>query len=244
DHLHLRGPALPAKGAVGCRAAGCPRPDLGGGRWRRRGLPARHAGQEEVRALQRDAHPLRAGGLHVRPEQGHGELRHAPHRALTTAVIEGDQAGRGVTVQRRFADGVLTPFPKTERSRRRVPLTARALAAYKRLPPRLDTALFFPAPRGGYVSLDNFRTRDWYDALDAAGIERRGPYHLRHTFATGARAARVSSFALARVMGASVKEIDRTYGHLARDSEDSIRARLDARAERDGAEMAFSESGE
>jgi hypothetical protein len=70
---------------------------------------------------------------------------------------------------------VLTPFPKTEGSRRRVPLTARALAAYKRLPPRLDTALVFPAPRGGYVSLDNFRTRDWYDALDAAGIERRGP---------------------------------------------------------------------
>ena len=35
----------------------------GRGRWRRRGLPARHAGQEEVRALQRDAHPLRAGGL-------------------------------------------------------------------------------------------------------------------------------------------------------------------------------------
>jgi integrase len=139
---------------------------------------------------------------------------------------------------------VLTPFPKTERSRRRVPLTARALAAYKRLPPRLDTALVFPAPRGGYVSLDNFRTRDWYDALDAAGIERRGPYHLRHTFATEALAAGVSIFELARVMGASVKEIDRTYGHLARDSEDSIRARLDARAERDGAEMAFSESGE
>ena len=31
-------------------------------------------------------------------------------------------------------------------------------------------------------------------------------------------------------MGARVKEIDRTYGHLARDSEDAIRARLDARA--------------
>ena len=68
--------------AVGRRAAGCPRPDLGGGRWRRRGLPARHAGQEEVRALQRDAHPLRAGGLHC-PQQGHWELRRAPHRALT-----------------------------------------------------------------------------------------------------------------------------------------------------------------
>jgi hypothetical protein len=31
-------------------------------------------------------------------------------------------------------------------------------------------------------------------------------------------------------MGASVKTIDKHYGHLARDSDDSIRARLDARA--------------
>src|SRR5262249_9652012 len=40
------------------------------------------------------------------------------------------------------------------------------------------------------------------------------PYHLRHTFATEAVAAGVSIFELARVMGASVREIDRTYGHL------------------------------
>jgi integrase len=135
-----------------------------------------------------------------------------------------------VMVQRRVADGVVTPYPKTERSRRRVPLTARALAAFKRLPPQLDTPLVLPAPEGGYLSLDNFSTRDWYDALDAAGIARCGPYHMRHTFATEAPAAGVSIFELARVMGASVKEIDRTYGHLARDSEDAIRRRLEARA--------------
>ena len=75
-------------------------------------------------------------------------------------------------------------------------------------------------------------TREWYDALDAAGIERRGPYHLRHTFATEALAAGISIFELSRVMGASVREIDRTYGHFARDSKDSIRARLEARADR------------
>jgi hypothetical protein len=40
-------------------------------------------------------------------------------------------------------------------------------------------------------------------------------------------------------MGTSVAMIDRTYGHLARDSEGSIRARLDARADRFGAEMAL-----
>jgi hypothetical protein len=33
-------------------------------------------------------------------------------------------------------------------------------------------------------------------------------------------------------MGTSVKMIDRTYGHLARESEAQIRARLDARAGR------------
>jgi integrase len=49
-----------------------------------------------------------------------------------------DRAGRpAVVVQRRHADGRLTPFPKTERSRRRVPLTERALEALDSLPPRI-----------------------------------------------------------------------------------------------------------
>jgi hypothetical protein len=38
-------------------------------------------------------------------------------------------------------------------------------------------------------------------------------------------------------MGTSVAMIDRTYGHLARDSEDSIRLRLEARADRSGVEV-------
>jgi hypothetical protein len=39
----------------------------------------------------------------------------------------------------------------------------------------------------------------------------------------------VSIFQLARLMGASVKTIDKTYGHLAHDSEDAILGLLDAR---------------
>jgi integrase len=139
-----------------------------------------------------------------------------------------DRTGPAVTVQRRVSDGVLTPYPKT--ARRRVPLSARAMAAIEALPPRLDTPLLFPAARGGYIGLDGWRTREWYPALDAARILRRGPYQLRHTFASEALAAGISIFELARVMGASVRTIDRVYGHLVRDSEASIRARLDARS--------------
>jgi integrase len=54
-------------------------------------------------------------------------------------------------------------------------------------PPRVDTALLFPAPEGGYLGLENWRTRCWYPALEAAGISKRGAYHLRHTFATEGR---------------------------------------------------------
>jgi integrase len=149
-----------------------------------------------------------------------------------------DRSGPAVGVQRRASDGRMTPYPKTARSRRRVPLTSRALEAIDRLPPRIDTPLLFPAPMGGYIGLDAWRTREWYPALQAAGIEQRGPYHLRHTFATEALAAGVSIFELARLMGASVKTIDDTYGHLTRDSEAMLRARLDARSARNGVDVA------
>jgi len=155
-----------------------------------------------------------------------------------------DRQGRAVVVQRRFADGLLTPYPKTKRSRRRVPLTARALASVEALPPRVDTPLLFPALQGSYIGLDTWRTREWYPALQAAGVAQRGPYALRHTFATEALAAGVSTFELARVMGTSVAMIDRTYGHLARDSEDSIRLRLETRAERSGVEVASGGGGD
>jgi hypothetical protein len=38
-------------------------------------------------------------------------------------------------------------------------------------------------------------------------------------------------------MGRSIAMVDRHYGHLARDSEQAIRARLDARAGRNGVEV-------
>jgi integrase len=142
-----------------------------------------------------------------------------------------------VVVQRRFANGRLVDYPKTERSRRRVPLTDRARAALDGLPSRIDVRLVFPAPEGGHLDLDNWRYRDWKPALEAAGVRVRGPYHLRHTFATEALAAGVSISGLARLMGTSVAMIDRTYGHYALDTEAGILARLNARSAASGVEV-------
>jgi integrase len=64
----------------------------------------------------------------------------------------------------------------------------------------------------------------------SVGWQGGSPYQLRHTFATAALAAGISIFELARMMGASVKIINKHYGRLARDSEQT-RSRLDARAE-------------
>ena len=46
---------------------------------------------------------------------------------------------------------------------------------------------------------------------------------------------------MARLMGSSVQMIDGRYGHLARDSEAAIRARLDARTGRVGDVVASDE---
>jgi integrase len=70
-------------------------------------------------------------------------------------------------------------------------------------------------------ALHNFRNRHWKPAQLAAGITpRRRVYDLRHTFATFALRAGISTFDLSRYMGASLAMIDRHYGHLARDGRD------------------------
>ena len=72
------------------------------------------------------------------------------------------------------------------------------------------------------------RNRDWKPAQRATGITPlRRVYDLRHTFATFALRAGISTFDLSRYMGASLAMIDRHYGHLARDGRDhAIKRRL------------------
>ena len=154
-----------------------------------------------------------------------------------------DREAGVVYVRRSFAHGRLQGT-KTRRSTRAVPLQSIALQALERLPARREVPLLFPAPRGGYLDLHNFRRRAWRPAQFAARIEPlRRPYDLRHTFATFALRAGISTFDLSRFMGASLTMIDRHYGHLARDGREHAAALLDSLAGEETAAAAWTFGG-
>jgi integrase len=138
-----------------------------------------------------------------------------------------DREARVVYVRRAYRNGRVK-VPKTEASIRAVPLQAVALAALERLPMNERSPLVFPSPGGGYFDLHNFRNRHWKPAQLAAGImPLRRVYDLRHTFATFALRAGISTFELSRYMGMSLGMIDRHYGHLARDGREHAIKLLD-----------------
>ncbi len=139
-----------------------------------------------------------------------------------------DREGRVAYIRRSFTKGVLK-LPKTEASLRAVPLQARALHALERLPATKYSPLLFPGERAGYLDVHHFRPFQLRPAQLAAGINPpRRIYDLRHTFATFALRAGISTFDLSRYMGASLTMIDRHYGHLARDGREHAIELLDA----------------
>jgi integrase len=140
-----------------------------------------------------------------------------------------DRRARVLNVLRTVSDGAVVELAKTDGSRRQVPLSMRALAALDAIPARLDNPLLFPALGGQPLNLDNFRRREWSPAVEAAGVPRPARiYDLRSTFASDALAAGVTVFELARIMGTSVRMIERHYGALLDGAGAGIAGRLDA----------------
>ena len=139
-----------------------------------------------------------------------------------------DRQAGVVRVERTVVDGRVKMYGKTTRARRSVPLSDRALAALDESPPRLDTPLLFPGVRSGYLNLRNFRRRDWAPACEAAGLKGVRIYDLRHTFASNALAAGITSSVLAHYFGSSERMIDRVYSHLVQGSDAQVRDLLNA----------------
>jgi hypothetical protein len=84
--------------------------------------------------------------------------------------------------------------------------------------------------RGGHLDLDNWRRREWVPAVDAAGLDRRRIYDLRHTGISEWLAAGLSVFEVSRYAGTSLQMTSTVYGHLTFGALDTAASRLDAHA--------------
>jgi len=175
--------------------------------------------------------PIFAAATGLRPEEWipleRRDLDRQTAQISVRRTASEDEHGRKIVVD----------LAKTNVSRRQVPLSKRALAALDAIAPRLDTPRLFPGPRGGLLDLDVFRRREWIPAVEAAGIRKPARiYDMRSTFASRAIAAGVPVFELARVMGTSVRMIERHYGTLLDGAGAEIASRLDAYDEREEAD--------
>ncbi len=160
--------------------------------------------------------PAFAVGTGLRPEEWIGL-----HRA------DVDREAGVVHVRRRYTQGVVKDGGKTDGSVRAVTLRQRVLEALDAMPPRIDTPILFPAPRGGYIDLEKFRYREWTPAVRTAGLEHRRVYESRHTFATWAIEGGMSLILLARIMGTSVRELEDTYFRWLERTDEQVRGLLD-----------------
>ncbi|WP_447979043.1 tyrosine-type recombinase/integrase [Candidatus Nitrospira bockiana] len=159
-----------------------------------------------------------------------------------------DFANPAIIVSKNFTNGHLEAYPKNNKSRR-VDMSARLVevlkahlqtqdleAALKNVPP---PRLVFPGKRGSYLDVKSWREDVFYALIDRVSTERvkqglspirrRGPHHLRHTWATRLIENGESLTYIRDQAGhSSIQVTVDLYGHLVPGSNRAAVDRLDA----------------
>ncbi len=212
-----------------------------------RGLAERNAtggirNPKRKRHERRDVHPFESWE-EVRTVVGELDVRYRAlpivavgcgHRPEELFGLHRSESGV-LYVRRRFTGGELKEGGKTPGSVRAVPLRRVVLDALDAIPPRIDTPVLFPAPRGGLHRHRAVPVSGVGAALgrDRASAAVRLSTHVRHW----AIEAGVQLWYLATVMGTSVTQLEDTYARWLKRTDDRLRAAFDAYDESFGAGM-------
>jgi len=125
-----------------------------------------------------------------------------------------DRTAGIVRVVRTHVEGRTKTYGKTSGSVREVTLSSRALDALDSMPARLDTRLCSPAHAEPTSTSATCAVANGTRHSRRPVVPPRRIYDLRSTFASQALAAGVSVFDLGKIMGTSVRMIERHYGAL------------------------------
>ena len=133
----------------------------------------------------------------------------------------GARPAEAVAVEWRHVDldarTVELPGFKTDLAWRTVHMTSRGVDAIRSMPRALQTRHVFHVD-GRPVSWTYFAREVWAPALEAAGLEHRAPYNLRHSYALHSLQAGVPIANVARQMGhADVSRTFQVYGGWVRE---------------------------
>ena len=110
--------------------------------------------------------------------------------------------------------------PKTEKSRREIPLlpnVLEVLRAVQHPPDAGPDTYFFRNPDGGPVTTTWWPKKSWHPVLKKIGIRRRKFYATRHTFISWALTEGMNLKAIAEYVGTSVAMIENSYGRFVSD---------------------------
>ncbi len=105
---------------------------------------------------------------------------------------------------------------------RALPLPPGCVQVLGARPPRIDTAVLFPTPRGKAWLYSNFIAQVWEPTCEVAGIEPL-PHEFRHSWNTHLRAAGIDPADLAQVGGHTIETGTKHYTHALGRSDDRIR---------------------
>lgn len=110
--------------------------------------------------------------------------------------------------------------PKTEKSRREIPLLPNVVEVLRAVqhPANADAnTYFFRNPNGDPVTTTWWPKKSWLPVLEKLGIRRRKFYATRHTFISWALTEGMNLKAIAEYVGTSVAMIERSYGRYISD---------------------------